>query len=152
MTIMDKYLSGVAAFVVLVAVVCSFVLWPPRGDKRDAKTYIDDIRSHSAYASYFLSAITLFFGLSIRVNFSLHRVSVVILLVAFLSAALTIIFVPIRYVESSMTGAPPHANPVDARRLWRWKLMTLNLCVALTFIGLLDALQGLLFQGVPTAS
>jgi hypothetical protein len=149
MTLVDKWLSGIAAASVVLAIISAILLYARSNDKRDYKHYLDDVHLQKQYASYFISAITIFFALSIRANFSLNRTAVVMLLTSFLLAGVVVSFIPVKLTKS---GEDETADLSKTRALWVSKLIPLNLCMVLTLLGLIDALQNTIFQGVPTGT
>lgn len=153
MTTVDKWLSGIAAASVVLALAYSVRLYATRDrDQRDYEHYLNDVHLQKQYASYFISAITVFFALSIRANFSLDRTAVVMLLTSFLLAAIVVSFMPVK-VTKVCAGPGQMTTDADAkhlRALWVSKLVPLNLCMVITLLGLMDALQNTIFQGTPT--
>ena len=141
MTEVDKYLSGIAAALVVAAVVIAIVLWVKnnRNDPNSYDDYLDEVHQMKQYASYFISAIAVFLALTIRASFNLERTALAMLLSAFVAAAITVAWVPTTSRE-----------PKVGRKVWIPKFVSLNLSILLTLIALMDAFQPTLFHGQPT--
>jgi hypothetical protein len=139
-------LLALASFVALCGWAIS--LWVKyKDDERNYDQYLNDIRLQKTYASYFISAITVFFGLAVRTNLHLDRTAVILLLSALCSAAITVSFLPIRRPKTTRAHSP---ELWAIRILWICKLVPLNLTMILTVLGLVDALQSTLVSGTPT--
>lgn len=101
-------------------------------DGRDFEDCIADIRAMNTYNSYFLAGILIFFGLIIEKGITfVPKSSLYLLIFAFISASLAIIFIPLK---------KPFYGAGKAKYLWLHTLIFTQFTVVLTAVGVLNAI------------
>jgi len=101
-----------------------------RVDKRGFDYCIKELQTMETYNHYLMVAIMVFLGLVIEKDFGLvPKPSLFLLLSAFLSASVSLFFIPV---------AMPECGAGNAKRLWLWKLICTQITVILTAAGVLS--------------
>jgi hypothetical protein len=105
-----------------------------KDDHRVHRDYINDVRAMNRYNSYFVGAIVIFFGLFFnRTAAALPNTGVVLLLLGFLSGALSLFFFPFKM--------PPEteASVGHIRGYWIFKVVASQCTVIFTALGITNA-------------
>ena len=130
---MDRII-WIAVMLCGISAMFSTVYWKLKikFDARDFPVCIDDIRAMNTYNSYFLAGILIFFGLIIEKGITfVPKSSLYLLIFAFISASLAIIFIPVK---------KPSSGAGKAKYLWLYTLIFTQFTVILTAVGVLNVI------------
>lgn len=131
----DTILSVIALGSCIFSITWTFRYWIKRikTDTRSFDDCINDIRAMNTYNSYFLAAIIVFFGFTVNKSVVLPKSSLIMLLAAFIFAAFSIFFIPLRKSAADSGAA-------SAKALWLYTLLLSQLVVILCVFGIVNVI------------